>query len=285
MGRRRLAISLACALAVGLHANAATAFNHYLFAQVGQSTASISESVFDPEISTADASFQMGVPGTDPSARALFASVDSAAGLLDVSGITDANLNPNRSRAVARLEQRMSFPSSGDLPIVVDAQLLVSGSGSGGYISINAQLQVGDCIVGLSRNVGDDFASSEVGTSGCNDTGVVDWTATGGESALHITAVFAIKPAAFEVAAEVNGDFGGSVSDIPDGQFHNSGSLTIETQGRDAIYYSDSFLTLVPEPEHGLAAALGAIAWLARARARRVPRSEPTASGEVHQAG
>ncbi len=278
-------IAWACVLGIGLHASGAAAYPHYLFAKIGQGPGAISESVFDPEVWTADASYQAGVPGTDPNARALFASVDSATGVLNVSGVTDAYLNGNRSEAVARLEQRMSFPSTGDLPIVVDAQLLLSGSGNGGYISINAQLQVGNCIVGLARNVGDEFASAEVNTNGCNDTGVVDWTATGGAGALHITAVYAIKPAAFEVAAEVNGDFGGSVSDIPDGEFQNSGSLTIETQGRSAIYHSDSFLTQVPEPEHGFIAAFAALAWLVRARTRRVPRSEPTASGEVHQAG
>lgn len=261
-------IACACALGMGLHASEAAADPHYLFAQVGQSTASVSETVFDPGVWTADASYQAGVPGTDPISRALFASVDSAAGLLDVSGITTGSLSPNHGRAVARMEERMSFPSSGDLPIVVDAQLLVIGSGAGGYITINASLQVANCIVGLARNVGDEFASAEVNTSGCDDTGVVDWTATGGAGALHITGVFAIKPAAFEVAAEVNGDFGGSVSDIPDGQFHNSGALTIETQGRSAIYYSDSFLTQVPEAEHGFVAALGALVLLLHRRGK-----------------
>ena len=259
----------ACALGMGLHASEAASDPHYLFAQVGQSTASVSETVFDPEVSTADASYQAGVPGTDPISRALFASVDSAAGLLDVSGITTGSLSPNHGRAVARLEQRMSFPSTGDLPIVVDAQLLLSGSGGGGFITINASLQVANCIIGLSRSVGDEFASTEVNSSGCNDTGVVTWNATGGAGALHITAIFAIKPAAFEVSAEVNGDFGGGSSDIPDGEFHNGGSLTIETQGRDAIYYSDSFLTQVPEAEHGFVAAFGTIAWLYRKRESR----------------
>lgn len=50
------------------------------------------------------ASYQNGVPGTDPNARALFASVDSASGVLLASGVPVALQVPNRGRAVSQSE-------------------------------------------------------------------------------------------------------------------------------------------------------------------------------------
>jgi hypothetical protein len=85
---------------------------HYLSAQVGQSTASISEVTFDEEETFVDASYQNGVPGTDENARALFASVDSESGVLLTSGVTADLTVANMGRAVAQLEQRMPRSSS-----------------------------------------------------------------------------------------------------------------------------------------------------------------------------
>jgi hypothetical protein len=148
--RRPLRAILAWAgAALGLQATPATALNpHYLFAQVGQSTASISDVSYDEGVSFVDAAFQDGVPGTDPNARALFSSVNSASGVLLTSGVTVAMMVPNRGRAVGRLEERMFFESGGTTPVVVDALLLLSGSGAGDYIELDASLQVGDCLVG-----------------------------------------------------------------------------------------------------------------------------------------
>lgn len=63
----------------------------------------------------------------------------------------------------------------------------------------DASLQVVGCIVGFSATVGTRTANSQVSASGCNDTGGVDWTATGGDAGLHITAVYSHLPAAFEI--------------------------------------------------------------------------------------
>ena len=75
-------------------------------------------------------------------------------------------------------------------------------------------------------------------------------------------------PSAVDVAALVSGDLGGSVSDTPDGQFTNGGSLSISTQGTSATYQSPGFLTL-PEPRAALIPGVVALSLFARKRSRR----------------
>ena len=242
---------------------------HYLFAEVGQSTAAISEVSFDESVSFVDAAFQDGVPGTDPNARALFSSVDTASGVLLTSGVTVAMLVPNRGRAVGRLEERMFF-EGGTGPVVVDALLLLSGGGTGDYIELDASLQVGDCIVGVRRYIGVGNPP-DVSNNGCNDTGAVSWAVSGGEGALQISATYASKPSAVDIGAWVSGDFGGSVSDIADGEFSSGGALSIDTQGSTASFASDSFLT-VPEPGGAVLSSVGCLTLLAWRRPRRSRR-------------
>ena len=238
---------------------------HYLFAEVGQSTAADSETTFDPNESTVSVSYQNGVPGTDPNARTLFASVDSASGVLVTSGVTNALMVPNRGRATALLEERMFLDGSG--PVEIDALLLLNGAGTGDYIELKASLQIGDCIVGVTRYFGvpDDpvFANN-----GCNDTAAVSWDFSGGAGALHITATFANEPSAVDVGAWVSGDFGGSVSDIADGSFSSGGALSIDVLGSTASFASPSFLT-VPEPGGPLLLCVGGLALLAGDRRGR----------------
>jgi hypothetical protein len=84
---------------------------------------------------------------------------------------------------------------------------------------------------------------------------------SGDEGALQITAIYASKPSAVEIGAQVSGDFGGSVSDIADGQFSSAGALSIETQGSPATFASDSFLT-VPEPGGAVLSSVACLALL-----------------------
>jgi hypothetical protein len=270
MKRQLRAISVLCALATGFHASPAAALSkHRLLASVPPS---LGEFTLDPNDSSVEIVYESGVAGTDPNSRLLTASVNSASGVLVVNGTTNALLRPNQSRAVALLEQLMDMDS---VPTVIDATLILDGGGGGGLIELDARLQVGDCIVGLSRDVGTEGAGFEVTTNGCTDNSFVSWNAGGGDGALHITSTWAKKPFLGEVymAAQVSGDFGGSLSDIPTGSFSHSGQLSIATQGGDVVYFSDSFLT-VPEPDDaaGLIATLGALAMLARGRARRSAR-------------
>ena len=261
-GRRPLRALLLSAATVCLQATPVSALNsHYLFAEVGQSTAAESDVTFDPNVSSVDVSYQNGVPGTDPNARALFASVDSASGVLLTSGVTAALMVANKGRAVALLEERMFF-EGGVGPVVVDALLLLNGGGVGDYIELDASLQVGNCIVGVRRYIGVPNPP-DVSNNGCNDTGAVSWNVSGGEGALQITATYASEPSAVDIGAWVSGDFGGSQSDIADGDFSSSGALSIDTQGSTASFASDSFLT-VPEPGGALLLCVGCLALFGR---------------------
>jgi hypothetical protein len=245
MKRQLRAISVSCALAIGFHASPAAALSkHRLVAQVTVLGGDLS---VDPNDSSVEDSYENGVPGTNPNNRALHATVNSASGVFVVNGATNDLTVPNASRATALLEQLMDLQS---VPVVIDAQLTLDGGGVGGFIELDASLQVGECIVALRRTFGSASDGFEVTTNGCTDNSFVSWNAGGGDGALHITSTWAKKPFLGEVymAAQVSGDFGGSLSDIPTGSFSHSGQLSIGTQGGDVVYFSDSFLT-VPEPD------------------------------------
>jgi hypothetical protein len=96
----------------------------------------------------------------------------------------------------------------------------------------------------------------------------VTWNVTGGPGALHITANYVSEPSAVDIGATVSGDFGGSASDVANGQFSSGGMLSIDVQGSTATFASASFLT-VPEPGGALLSAVGALALCIRARSRR----------------
>lgn len=261
---RRMLSSAGAALAFLVPASALAQSAHFLSAAVGQSTATTSETTFDSNVSFVDVSYQNGVPGTDPNARALFASVDSASGVLLTSGLTDALLVPNRGRAVSVLEQRMFFGSGGTTPVVVDAILVPMGFASGGFIELDASLQVGSCIAGVRRyEAGGNPPSAS--TSGCNNTAAVSWNATSSAGLLRITATYTNTPSAVNLRAVVSGDLGGSASDIPDGQFTSAGALSVTTQGTTASYASASFL---PEPECVLGPGLLGLVLFGRRRGR-----------------
>jgi hypothetical protein len=264
----RVVLDLAGAAVIWLSsapAGAGSLNQHYLLAQVGQSTAAVTDETFDENESTVQASFQDGVPGTDPNARALFASVNSASGVVSTSGITVDKLVANKGRAFAQIEERM-FLDGGSGPVEIDALLLLNGSASGDYIEIDASLQIGDCIVGVRRYSNGD--PPFVSNNDCDDTAAVNWEVSGGGGALQITAIFANEPSALDVGAWVSGDFGGSASDVANGEFSSGGALSIGVLGSTASYASPSFLT-VPEPGHALLLAVGGAVLVLRRRSAR----------------
>jgi hypothetical protein len=246
-------------------AQAGTLNQHYLSAEVGQSTATEIEETFDESVSFVDEDYQNGVPGTNPNARALFASADSTNGVLLTSGITVALQVPNKGRALAKLEERMFL--DGDGPVVIDAQLALGGGGSGGFSQLDSSLQVGDCIAGVRREVGTG-APPFFSSNDCDDTAAVDWEVSGGAGLIRIIATFANEPSAIDIGAWVSGDFGGTVSDISDGEFTNTGALSIGVEGSTETYASPSFLT-APEPGHATLLCVGALAMLGARRRRR----------------
>lgn len=231
---------------------------HHLVARVGQSTAATTEETYDSSMTFVAAAYQNGVPGTNPEARALFASVDSVHGVLQTSGVTVNKLVANRGRAFASLEQRMFFESGGTTPVVVDALLILNGFGAGGFIELDASLQIGNCIVGVRRYSAISELPPFVSNSGCNNTAAVSWNVSGGEGALHLIATYTNTPSALNITAWTSGDLGGSVSDIANGQFASGGVLSISSQGADSYFQSPTFLA-VPEPEGFVGAAVGAL--------------------------
>jgi hypothetical protein len=239
---------------------------HYLYAEVGQSTAADFETTSDPNESTVSVSYGNGVPGTKGGGRTLSASVNSASGALVTSGVTDTMQVLNKGRATAVLEERM-FLDGGSGPVEIDALLLLGGGGSGDYSEIKASLQLGDCIVGVTSFIG--IAQNPVvSDNGCNDTAAVTWNVTGGAGALQITASYANEPSAVGIGAWVSGDFGGSSSDISDGSFSSTGALSIGVLGSTATFESPTFLT-VPEPGDATLLCVGGLALLvARRRSR-----------------
>lgn len=250
---------------------------HFLSAAVGQSIATISETTSDSNVNFVDAAYQNGVPGTDPNSRALFASVDSAAGVLLTSGVTTALQVANRGRAVSQLEQRMFFAPGGTTPVVVDAMLFVLGSAGGGFIELDASLQVGTCIAGVRRYEAGGLPAA-ASTNGCSNTAAVSWNATSSPGLLRITATYTNTPSAVNLRALVSGDFGGSVSDIPNGQFSSGGALAVTTQGTTASYASSTFL---PEPGSALIPGLLGLALVGRRRATKPRSAVPAPSATV----
>lgn len=239
--------------------------SHYLYAQVGNSTESISDFTYADDEDFVQATFNGGDPETG-AVRTLVASADSASGVLLVTGVSNDWYLRNQSRGFARIEERMLFPGTGTLPQVVDVLLVLTAGGAGGFISFDATLELGGCLVGIRQYAG----SSEPAVltdSGCDDGGIVDWEVSGGAGALHIVATYSVKRGTLDLGAEVSGDFGGRVSDIPTGAFSTSGTLSVSTQGYAASYESETFLT-VPEPGAAVS-VVAALAALARLRSRR----------------
>lgn len=239
---------------------------HFLSAAVGQSTATTIETTSTTSVNFVDVLYQNGVPGTNPNARVLAASVDSASGVLLTSGLTTALQVANRGRAVSQLEQRMFIQPGGTVPVVIEATLLPIGSASGGFIELDASLQVGPCIAGVRRYDTTGGLPSAPSSSGCSNTAAVQWNVTTSAGLLRIVATYTGTPSAVNLRALVSGDFGGSVSDIPDGQFTNAGALSISTPGNTATFGSPGFLTL---PEPGSALLPGVLGLVFAARGRR----------------
>lgn len=266
---RRLAPHVLLLAVVGLDARAAAAQgnNHFLSASCG-SGSPVGESTFDPEVDSVEAQWADGVPGTAGGGRELSASADSASGLMRARGVSDDTLNGSRTRAGARIDQRVRPNDGGDFgPVTLVVSLGVS---SGGDVRArnSASLEVGTCNVSLTDEIGGSAPGVTTAESGCNDSPSIDWTTSAGPSGITIQADYASRPSAVYLVADVLGYLGNGTTDIPTGSFSIIGRLAVQQAGGELppTFASESFLT-VPEPG-GSALALAACGALA-ASARR----------------
>jgi hypothetical protein len=259
----RVTASLATA-ALLLHVEVSEAQNsHYLQALYGQGF-TVSDSTLDPEVDFVQVLYSNGIPGSPAGGREIYASVNSASGLLEARGATSKKLDPNRTRGFTRLDQRMYPDPGGASPIVVRVTLSLESAGDGRARN-TALLQVGPCRAFITDDIGGTTPGVTPGSIDCNDTSGVDWTTTESAEGLAIVAAYAASPSTLLMQAQVSGYLGNGTTDISTGSFSISGTLHIEQLGGNApTFQSDTFLT-VPEPHStGLAlatiAALGAIA-------------------------
>lgn len=262
----RLAIPLAVLLVAAGAADAQN--NHYVSASIGQGMPQ-GESSFDPDVSFVATQWSDGVPGTAGGGREIDASADSASGIMSVEGGSDNKLNGNRKSASARIDQRMRPNDDGGFgPVTVVVSLGFSGGGDP-YARTYADLEVDNCLVSVSNQVGGGSPGITTNESNCNDNSSVDWTTSAGANGLTIQADFASRPSAVYLSATVSGYFGNGTVDVATGSFLATGHLSVQQIGGEnpPTFYSDTFLT-VPEPDRALGAAIATAAFALVRRAR-----------------
>lgn len=264
---RRLAPPLAAAVLL-LGADAALAQeNHFLSASCG-SGSPVGESTYDPEVSRVEAHWSDGVPGTTASGgRELVASATGTSGILRARGSSANKLNGNRTRAAARIDQRVRPNDDGVGPVGLVVSL---GFSSGGDVRArnSASLAVGPCEVFVVEEIGGSAPGITTLENDCNDNASVTWTTSAGPGGLSIQADYASTPSSVYVSASVLGYLGNGTTDIPTGSFSVVGNLDVAQVGgaNPPTFYTEDFLTLAaPEPGAGAlalaaCAALGALA-------------------------
>jgi hypothetical protein len=264
----RLVIPLALLAAAGA---ADAQNNHYVSASIGQGVPQ-GESSFDPEVTFVETQWSDGVPGTTGGGREINASADTASGIMSVEGGSDNRLNGNRKSASARIDQRMRPNDDGSYgPVTVVVSLGFDGGGDP-FARAYAQLEVDDCLVSVTEQVGGGSPGVVTNESNCNDNSSVDWTTSASANGLTIEADFASRPSAVYLSATVSGYFGNGTADVATGSFLATGHLAVQQIGGEnpPTFTSDTFLT-VPEPDHSLGFVIvtAALALLRRIRSRR----------------
>jgi hypothetical protein len=260
--------------ALALHSAPAHALvAHYLTAQPGTTSALYAESSSALDVFQLDTIYEAGGVGGGPTGMLHTASVDTAAGELDVASSVNWTATPlfnvGFTRSLARLEERLYPDPGGDAAITMhvtlqlDASAIVSAGASS--VELGASLQFGDCVVQSTRVVDvDSDGGADIGST-CVDTPDVTYAHAGSLDALEIVATYPASPAQVDIGAQLSGDYGGLSDGLYFGTiaaFHHAGRLSIEvTGGNPSYYHSETFLT-VPEPD-AVALALAAVAALA----------------------
>lgn len=275
----------ACALRAEAVCAQGTQDKHHLGASAGnQFHADHEVDRFD---SRAEALWQAGVAGVNPSFFLHQASADSDSGVLAIEstfslagGAGDPIFVSGNNASSASIEESIDPGDVPTGPVTVTARLAWSGSGqlvSSGDVdhgSISAGLIVNSCSASFRRNFYSSGFVEDDASDFCSQTFYVTSVATAGPGLLTVTQTIAepeAVPTRFYVTASISGEAAPTTSleYFDSGQYQASGQLTIEVAGVDFTYSSPTFLT-APEPGDAalFATAAAALAALAR-RTRR----------------
>ena len=291
----RVWFGLLAVVTCALHAEAARAQGaqdkHHLTVKAGnQFHGDVEVDRFDGH---AEALWQDGVQGVNPSFFFHHAEADSDSGVLSIfsrfslaGGNGDPIFVAGNNDSGATIEESIDPGNTPSGPVTVTARLvwdgsgsLIDGSGDTDDGSIRAGLAVNSCSVSFRTRFYSDptIPVPDGKVVNCSQTFYVTSIGEASAGLLTVTQIIA-DPAAvpdrFYVTASVSGEAvpTTALEYLDRGEYEASGQLSIEISGVDFSYSSPTFLT-VPEPgdaAHAIAviAALGALARRSVARSR-----------------